>query len=52
MLCVVPLSTSPVSDVPAYQPPPVPEIELYKDRADVDVVHLIVVVPYIPLNDN
>jgi hypothetical protein len=49
MLCWMPLSTQPVSDAPAYVPTPDPEIELYKNRADVDVVHLVIVVPFIPV---
>nr|WP_298685220.1 hypothetical protein [uncultured Dongia sp.] len=38
----------PVMGVPDYVPPTEPLIELYKDRGDVDVIHLVVLRPYVP----
>lgn len=52
MLCMNPVSTRPVSDIPAYVTPATPDIDLYKDRADVDVIHLVIVVPYIPVGQD
>lgn len=45
---MAPLSSLPISDITPYVPVPDPDIEAYKDRADIDVVHLVIVVPYIP----
>lgn len=48
MASFAPVSALPVSDAPVYVPPATPPIELYKDQADVDVVYLVEITPFVP----
>jgi hypothetical protein len=43
-----PVSSLPVSDAPAYVPPATPPLVLYQDKADIDVVYLVEITPFVP----
>lgn len=48
MSATAPVSSLPVSDAPAYVPPATPPLVLYQDKADIDVVYLVEITPFVP----
>lgn len=48
MASAAPIAALPISDEPPYVTPSPPPITLYQDRADVDVVYLIEITPFVP----